>query len=128
LLEALEFVIIKLNHFLYLVVFEKKDINLHNNCWFLIQFLDGKCGIDHKICIAAYAIEQQLWESVVPKKLKVINVIKVQKWCLLFSNACKYVALFQKFVDTPVNGRPSLFRIDSAHQMETSLSHALLVC
>jgi hypothetical protein len=27
----------------------------------------------------------------------------------------------------PVNGRPSLFRIDSVHQMETSLSHALLV-
>jgi hypothetical protein len=27
----------------------------------------------------------------------------------------------------PLNGRPSLFRIDSAHQMETSLSHALLV-
>jgi hypothetical protein len=24
-------------------------------------------------------------------------------------------------------GRPSLFRIDSVHQMETSLSHALLV-
>jgi hypothetical protein len=38
-----------------------------------------------------------------------------------------YVALFQKFVDTPVNGRPSLFRIDSVHLMETSLSHALLV-
>jgi hypothetical protein len=39
--------------------------------------------------------------------------------------ACHYVALFQ-FVDTPVNG-PSLFRIDSVHRMETSLSHALLV-
>jgi hypothetical protein len=37
------------------------------------------------------------------------------------------VALFQKFVDTLVNGRPSLFRIDSIHQMETSLSHALFV-
>jgi hypothetical protein len=37
------------------------------------------------------------------------------------------VALFQIFVDTPVNGRPSLFRIDSAHQIETSLSHALWV-
>jgi hypothetical protein len=35
------------------------------------------------------------------------------------------VARFQKY--TPVNGRPSLFRIDSVHQMATSLSHALLV-
>jgi hypothetical protein len=32
-----------------------------------------------------------------------------------------------KTVDTPVNGRPSLFRIDSVHQMETSLSHAMIV-
>jgi hypothetical protein len=32
-----------------------------------------------------------------------------------------------KIIDTPVNARPSLFRIDSAHQMETSLSNALLV-
>jgi hypothetical protein len=31
-----------------------------------------------------------------------------------------------KIVDTPVNGRPSLFGIDSVLQMETSLSHALL--
>jgi hypothetical protein len=31
------------------------------------------------------------------------------------------------FVDTPVNSRPSLFGIDSVHQMETYLSHALLV-
>jgi hypothetical protein len=46
---------------------------------------------------------------------------------LLFSNACHYVALFQEFVDTPVNGRPSLFHIDSVHKMETFLSHALLV-
>jgi hypothetical protein len=30
------------------------------------------------------------------------------------------VALFQEFVDMPVNGRPSLFRIDSVHQIETS--------
>jgi hypothetical protein len=37
------------------------------------------------------------------------------------------VAIFQKFVDTPVSGRPSLFRIDTVHHMETSLSHALLV-
>jgi hypothetical protein len=34
------------------------------------------------------------------------------------------VALSQ-IVDTPVNGRPSLFGIDSVHQMETSLSHTL---
>jgi hypothetical protein len=50
-----------------------------------------------------------------------------QKWYSLCNNVGHYVALFEKFVDTPVNGRPSLFRIDSAHQMETSLSHALLV-
>jgi hypothetical protein len=31
---------------------------------------------------------------------------------------------FQEFVDAPVNGRPSFFRTDSVHQMETSLSHA----
>jgi hypothetical protein len=27
-----------------------------------------------------------------------------------------------KIIDTPVNGRPSLFRVDSVHQMVTSLS------
>jgi hypothetical protein len=32
------------------------------------------------------------------------------------------VALFEKFVDSPVNGHPSIFGIDSVHQMETSLS------
>jgi hypothetical protein len=53
--------------------------------------------------------------------------INIQKWCSLFSNVCHCVAFFQEFVDTPVNGRPSLFRIDSVHQMESSLSHALLV-
>jgi hypothetical protein len=61
------------------------------------------------------------------KKLNAINVINLQKWYSLFSKACHYVALFQEFVDTPVNGRPSLFGIDSVHQIETSLSHALLV-
>jgi hypothetical protein len=61
------------------------------------------------------------------KKWNVINVINFQKWYSLFSKAGHYVALFQKFVDAPVNSRPSLFRIDSVHQMETSLSHALLV-
>jgi hypothetical protein len=43
------------------------------------------------------------------------------------SNACHYVALFQEFVDTPVNGSQSLIRIDSVHQMETSFSHDLLI-
>jgi hypothetical protein len=32
------------------------------------------------------------------------------------------VALLQELVDTSGNGRPSLFGIDSVHQMETSLS------
>jgi hypothetical protein len=45
----------------------------------------------------------------------------------LARKACHYVALFQEFVDTPVNGRPSLFCTDSVHQMETYLSHASLV-
>jgi hypothetical protein len=51
------------------------------------------------------------------KKINVIDVINFQKWYSLFSKAWHYVALFQDFVDTPVNGRPSLFRIDidSAH-------------
>jgi hypothetical protein len=38
------------------------------------------------------------------------------------SKVSHYVTL-SKFVDTPVNGRPSVFGIDS----ETSLSHALFV-
>jgi hypothetical protein len=58
-------------------------------------------------------------------KWNVINVVNLQKWYSLFSWASHYVALFQKFVDTPVNGRSFLFRIDS--DMENSLSHALLV-
>jgi hypothetical protein len=40
---------------------------------------------------------------------------------------CHYVAFYQEFVDKPVNGPLSLFRIDSIHQMEISLSHVLLV-
>jgi hypothetical protein len=32
-----------------------------------------------------------------------------------------------EIIDTPVNGRPSLFCIDSVHPMETSVSHSLLV-
>jgi hypothetical protein len=46
---------------------------------------------------------------------------------MLFSKVGHYVVLFHKLDDTPINGRPSLFRIDSVYQMETSLSHALLV-
>jgi hypothetical protein len=61
------------------------------------------------------------------KKFNVINVINFQKWCLLYSKAGHYVALFQKFVDTPIYARPSIFRIDRVHQTETTLSHALLV-
>jgi hypothetical protein len=57
-----------------------------------------------------------------------INVVNIQKWYSLFSIAGHYVALLQKFDDMPINGRPSLFRIDSVHQMKTSLSHVLLVC
>jgi hypothetical protein len=61
------------------------------------------------------------------KNWNVINVINFQKWCLLFRKSCHYVALFKDLVDTQLNGRPSLFSIDSVYQMETSLSHALLV-
>jgi hypothetical protein len=60
------------------------------------------------------------------KTRNIINVINFQKWYSLFSKVCHYVELFQKFIDTPVNGN-SLFGIDSVHQMETSLSHALFV-
>jgi hypothetical protein len=61
------------------------------------------------------------------KKLIVINVVNIQKLYSLFSEAGSNVAFFQKFVGTPVNGCPSLYRIDSVHQVETALSHALLV-
>jgi hypothetical protein len=61
------------------------------------------------------------------QKLNVINVFNSQQWYSLFSKAGHYVALFQIFIDTPVNGLTSLFRIDSVNQMEPSLSHALLV-
>jgi hypothetical protein len=37
------------------------------------------------------------------------------------------VAFFQIFIDTPVNGLPSLFRIDSVHPIVSSLSYALWV-
>jgi hypothetical protein len=54
------------------------------------------------------------------KKLNIINIINFQKWYSMFSKSCHYVALFEEFVDTPVNDRPSIFRIDSVHHMETS--------
>jgi hypothetical protein len=41
---------------------------------------------------------------------------------LALSKASHYVALFQEFIDTSVKGCPSLFRIDSVHQMESSFS------
>jgi hypothetical protein len=56
-------------------------------------------------------------DSQVFQKWNFINVINFQKWCSIFSKACLYVALFQEFVDTPVNGRPSLFRIDSVQRL-----------
>jgi hypothetical protein len=49
------------------------------------------------------------------KKWNVINVINLQIWYSLFTKACHFVALFEEFVDTPANGRPSLFRIDNVH-------------
>jgi hypothetical protein len=54
------------------------------------------------------------------KKWNVINVIYIQKWYSLFSKKGHYVDLFPKFIDTPVNDRPSLFRIDSVYQMDLS--------
>jgi hypothetical protein len=42
----------------------------------------------------------------------------------LAKRVANYVALFQKIFDIPVYDLPSFFRIDSVHQMETSLSHA----
>jgi hypothetical protein len=69
---------------------------------------------NRRISILAYAVEQQWWtfrmneHSDVQKKWNVIDVINIQKWYSLFSKACHYVALFQKFVDTPVYGRSSL--------------------
>jgi hypothetical protein len=51
---------------------------------------------------------------------------------LIFKNDASSLALrvtswLFEFVDTPGNGLLSLFGIDSVHQMETSLSHTLLV-
>jgi hypothetical protein len=44
-----------------------------------------------------------------------------------FNRGGSLCGTLSKIINTPVNVRPSLFRIDSVHQMETSLSHALLV-
>jgi hypothetical protein len=81
-------------------------------------------GYNHKISIPAYAIEQQYWQSGVPKN-------EMSLMSLIIKNDARSlagrVAIFQEFVNTPVKGRPSLFGIDSVHQVETSLSHALLV-
>jgi hypothetical protein len=63
------------------------------------------------------------------RRSKKLNVIM----SLIFKNDARSLArrvtmwLSFKNVDTPLNGRQTLFRIDSVHQMETSLSHALLV-
>jgi hypothetical protein len=53
---------------------------------------------------------------------------------LIFKNDARSLARlvamwfsFQEYVGTPVNSRPSLFRIDSVHRMDTSLPYALLV-
>jgi hypothetical protein len=60
------------------------------------------------------------------KKFKVIM-------SLIFKNDARSLAmqvtmwLSFKIIDTPVNGLLSLFRIDTVHRMETSLSVALLV-
>jgi hypothetical protein len=82
-------------------------------------------GIDHRITIPAYAIEQEWWQLGVPKnEMSLLSLILNNDTHSLVKH---YVALFQKFIDTPINGRPSLFRIDSVHQMEFSLSHSLLV-
>jgi hypothetical protein len=58
---------------------------------------------------------------------------KMSFMSLIFKNDAFSIAkralcgTISKIIDTPVNGRPSLFRIDGVHQMETSLSDALLV-
>jgi hypothetical protein len=48
------------------------------------------------------------------RDLNVINVVHVQKRCLLASRSL--CGSLSKIVDTPVNGRPSLFGIDSVDQ------------
>jgi hypothetical protein len=72
----------------------------------------------HHSATSAAAIEQN-------KKINVINVVNVQKDVRLVRRVT--MCLSAKIVDTLVFGRPSLYDIDSVHQIETSLSHALLV-
>jgi hypothetical protein len=79
---------------------------------------------NYTISIPAYAIEQQCWQSGPKNEMSLMSLIFK---LILFSKAGHYVVLFQKLVDSPINSRPSLFLIDSVHQVETSLSHALLV-
>jgi hypothetical protein len=60
----------------------------------------------------------------------VVSKNEISLMSLTFKNDARSLAsvvLFQKFVDTPVNVRPSLFYIDRVYQKATSLSHALLV-
>jgi hypothetical protein len=61
---------------------------------------------------------------------KTIQKLKFQylsKMMLAHKQGGSQCGSLSKIVDTPVNGRPSLFGIYSVHQIGTSLSHALLV-
>jgi hypothetical protein len=78
---------------------------------------------DHRISVPAYAIEQQWYRGF--KKWKVINVVFKNDARSLHGVSLR--GTLSKIIDTPVYGRPSFFRINSVHQIETSLSHALLV-
>jgi hypothetical protein len=81
----------------------------------------------YRISFHAYAIKQQWWQYVPKNEMSLISFMSTIK------NNSRSLAMrvtmwfCQKIVDTPVNGRLSLFGIDSVHQIETSLSHALLV-
>jgi hypothetical protein len=59
------------------------------------------------------------------KKLNVINIIMFKNDARSLARRVTTWRTVSKIVDTPVN--PSLFGINSVYQMETSLSHALLV-
>jgi hypothetical protein len=70
----------------------------------------------------------QIDTTVPPKifsKITKVFAVNFQKWWSLITLAGHLVAL-SKIVDMLVNSRPSLFRIESVHQMET-LSRDLLV-
>jgi hypothetical protein len=75
--------------------------------------------LDHRISIHAYSIEQHWWQSDVPKNEADDDDAKIM---LALKQGVSHS--FSKIIDMPVNGCPSLFRIDRAHQMDTSLSHA----